>query len=122
DDGRSLAHVGYEAGDRIVPSRRPGAGASRLVRARSPDPPVLCDRRLRPSARRTAGSGGPRRTVGRSNGGVWRPSPNEVFSRPGPILQTVLDPDPDLDPDLAHHPALARRCIVMSLVQRVRGE
>jgi len=28
--------------------------------------------------------------------------------------------DPDLD--LAHHPALARRCIVMSLVQRVRGE
>ena len=28
--------------------------------------------------------------------------------------------DPDLDP--AHHPALARRCIVMSLVQRVRGE
>src|SRR5208283_6148866 len=71
---------------------------------------------------RTAGSGDPRRTVGRSNGGVWRPSPTEVFSRPGPILETVLDPDPDLDPDLAHHPALARRCIVMSLVQRVRGE
>ncbi len=30
DDGCSLAPVGYEAGDRIVPSRRPGAGASRL--------------------------------------------------------------------------------------------
>jgi hypothetical protein len=30
DDCRSLARVGYEAGDRIVPSRRPGAGASRL--------------------------------------------------------------------------------------------
>src|SRR5208337_1780621 len=117
DDGRSLAHVGYEAGDRIVPSQRPGAGASRLVRARSPDPPVLCDRRLRPSVRHLE-------TNGRSNGGVWRPSPNEVFSRPGPICETVLDPDPDRnpDPDLAHHPALARRCIVMSLVQRVRGE
>ena len=51
---------------------------------------------------------------------VWRPSPNEVFSRPGPILETVLDPD--LDPDLAHHLALAGRCIVMSLVQKVRGE
>jgi len=37
DDGRFIARVGYEAGDRIVPSRRPGAGASRLVRARSPD-------------------------------------------------------------------------------------
>jgi len=36
------------------------------------------------------------------------------FSRTGAILETVLDPD--LDPDLA------RRCIVMSLVQRVRGE
>ena len=30
DDWRSLARVEYEAGDRIVPSRRPGAGASRL--------------------------------------------------------------------------------------------
>ena len=28
DDGRSLACAGYEAGDRIVPSRQPGAGAS----------------------------------------------------------------------------------------------
>src|SRR5208337_4141158 len=69
DDGRSLAHVGYEAGDLIVPSRRPGAGASRLVRARSPDPPVLCDGRLRPSARHLE-------TYGQSNGGGWRPPPN----------------------------------------------
>ena len=38
-----------EAGDVIVPSRRPSDGDSRLVRARSPDPPVLCDRRLRPA-------------------------------------------------------------------------
>src|SRR5271165_2004183 len=30
DEGRSIARVGYEAGDRIVPSRQPGAGASCL--------------------------------------------------------------------------------------------
>ena len=43
-----------------------------LVRARSPDPPVLCDRMSpgpRPSARHQETSGQP-------NGGVWRPSPN----------------------------------------------
>src|SRR5271157_526297 len=43
----------------------------RLVRSRSPDPPVLCDRRLRPPARHLE-------TYGRWNGGVWRPSPNET--------------------------------------------
>ncbi len=60
---------GYEAGDRIVPSRRPGAhawfGQGRLTR------PSSCDRRLRPLARHLE-------TYGRSNGGVWRPSPNEA--------------------------------------------
>src|SRR5208337_3608752 len=71
DDGRSIDRVGYVAGDRIVPSRRPWAGASRLVRARSADPPVLCARRLRPSARHLE-------AYGRSNGGVWRPPPNVV--------------------------------------------
>ena len=43
-----------------------------LVRARSPDPPVLCNRMSpgpRPSARHQETSGQP-------NGGVWRPSPN----------------------------------------------
>ena len=46
-----------EAGDVIVPSRRPSDGDSRLVRARSPDPPVLCDHRLRPAG---ASPGDPR--------------------------------------------------------------
>src|SRR5271157_4798556 len=82
DDGRSIARVGYEAGDRIVPSRRPGAGAFRLVRARSPDPPLLCDRRLRPSARHLE-------TYGRANGGVWGPSPNESVERRG--LETLAE-------------------------------
>ncbi len=58
DDGRSIARLGYEGGgDVIVPSRRPSDGDSRLVRARSPDPPVLCDRRLRPAG---ASPGDPR--------------------------------------------------------------
>src|SRR5271157_1128675 len=38
------------------------------------------------------------------------------FSRPGPISKTGLNPD------LAHDLALARRSIVMRLVQRVRGQ
>ncbi len=66
--------MGYVAGNRIVRSRRPWAGASRLVRARSPDPPVLCDRSSRRAARHLE-------THGRSNDGVWRPAPNETNSQ-----------------------------------------
>src|SRR5208337_2990223 len=47
-----------------------GPVGSELVRAGSPDPPVLCDRSPRPSARHLE-------TFGRPNGGVGRPSPNE---------------------------------------------
>jgi hypothetical protein len=47
----------------------------RLVRTESADPAVLCDLRSpspRPLARHLE-------TYGRSNGGVWRPSPNEPY-------------------------------------------
>src|SRR5208283_1949190 len=69
-----------KSGDLRRTSTRHSSLATRhlsLVRAGSPDPPVLCDRRSpshRPSARHLE-------TFGRQNGGVGRPSPNETNSQ-----------------------------------------
>jgi len=77
DDGRPLAGVGYKAGDRIVPSRWAGPGASGLVRARAHDEPVLCDRHLRALARhlekkaRTGGVGDASKASTGSVGGAY---------------------------------------------------
>ncbi len=64
-------------GFELPPLRGLNQAPRRLVRAGSPDPPVLCDRRSpspRPSARHLETSGQP-------NGGVGRPSPNETNSQ-----------------------------------------
>src|SRR5208337_404511 len=69
-----------KSGDLRRTSTRHSSLATRhlsLVRAGSPDPPVLCDRRSpshRPSARHLE-------TFGRQNGGGGRPSPNETNSQ-----------------------------------------
>ncbi len=59
-------------------ARRDERVDSALVRAGSPDPPVLCDR-MSPSPRSL-----PRhlKTSGRPNGGVGRPCPNQLVQSP----------------------------------------
>src|SRR5271157_329291 len=71
-EGRSGPPIpGYD----LPPLRGSNQLPRRLVRTESADPAVLCDLRSpspRPLARHLE-------TYGRSNGGVWRPSPNEPY-------------------------------------------
>ena len=64
------------------------AGASRLVRARYPDLPVLWNRRLRPLARYLE-------TFRQPNGGVGKPAPNEGIRSAEPSLLSLVGWAPD---------------------------
>src|SRR5271157_1172210 len=89
--GRGLGSYWHAAKLRLTHVFFP-LGFIALVRAGSPDPPVLCDRGS-PSPRSLAHD---LETSGRPNGGVGRPSPNEpprLFHDPREIETSVQWPE-----------------------------